>query len=113
MVEENLLRKLITTIKCSLCGRHYNRGDIKVMSHKEDLWFFSAYCSTCKTRALVAIIVKNGKPPELVTELTEKELSKFVNREAVTADEVMDMHNFLKHYSGDFKELFTSNEKET
>ena len=112
MVEENLLRKLITTIKCSLCGRHYNRGNIKVMGQKEKFWFFSAYCSNCKTRSLVAVIVKNGKPPELVTDLTEEELSAFDGREDVTADEVIDMHNFLKDFSGDFSNMFTSSEKE-
>ena len=60
MVEENLLRKLITTIKCSLCRKHYDKGNIKVMGNKEELWFFSAYCSNCKTRSLVTVIVKDG-----------------------------------------------------
>jgi len=112
MVEENLLRKLITTIKCSLCGKRYDKGDIKVMGHKEEFWFFSAYCSNCKTRSLVTIIVKDGKPPELVTDLTEKEMRAFEDREEVTADEVIDMHNFLKSFDGDFGNLFASGGKE-
>ena len=111
MVEENLMRKLINIIKCGLCGRHYDSGDIKGLGHREDLWFFSASCSTCKTRSLVAVIIKNGKPPELVTDLTEEELSAFESREAATADEVLDMHNFLKDFSGDISNLFASGEK--
>jgi hypothetical protein len=112
MVEEDLMRKLIAIIKCGLCGRHYNNGDIKALSHKEDFWFLSASCSACKTRSMVAVIIKNGKPPELVTDLTEEELSAFEGREATTADEVLDMHNFLKDFSGDISNLFASGEKE-
>ena len=112
MVEENLIRKLITTIKCSLCGRRYDSGSIKVMGHKEDFWFFGASCNACKTRSLIAVVVKNGKPPELVTDLSEEELNAIEDREDVTADEVIDMHNFLKGFSGDFNNLFVSEEKE-
>jgi hypothetical protein len=112
MVEENLIRKLITAIKCSLCGSRYDSGDIRVLGHKEDFWFLSASCNTCKTRSLVAVFVKDGKPPELVTDLTEEELSIFEDREDVTTDEVIDMHNFLKDFSGDFSCLFDSSEKQ-
>ncbi len=112
MVEENLLRKLITTIKCGLCGRHYDNSDIKVLGNKEDIWFFSAYCCICKTRSLVAVILKNGKPPELVTDLTEEELIAFAEKEKVSANEVIDMHNFLKDFGGDFNNLFVSEETE-
>jgi len=82
------------------------------MGSKKDLWFFSAFCSSCKTKSLVAVIVKDMKPPKLVTDLAEEELSGFAEREEVTADEVIDMHNFLKSYNGDFSDLFTCGEKE-
>ena len=112
MVEENLIRKLITTIKCSFCGRRYDSSSIKVLGHKEDFLFFGASCIACKTRSLVAVVVKNGKPPELITDLSEEELKAFEDREDITVDEVLDMHNFLKDFSGDFNTLFVSEEKE-
>jgi len=106
-MEEKLIKRFMTSIKCSFCGQHYEVNNVKVLGHQEDLWFLSVFCSACQTQALVAAVVKEGKAPKVTTDLTEAELDKFKEMDKLTADETLDMHSFLKGFDGDFSQLFS------
>ena len=43
---------------------------------------------------------------EAITDLTEVELDKFEGVDGVGADDVLDMHSFLKDFDGNFPRLF-------
>ena len=105
-MEESLIKKLMTSIKCGVCGHRYEVDNINVLSHDKDLWFLNTICSSCHTRCLIAAIVREGKAPEVITDLSEAELSRFRNAGKLTADDVLDMHDFLKNFDGDFSRLF-------
>jgi len=53
----------------------------------------------------VAVVVKEDRVREVITDLTDTELDKFKEIGVLTADDVLDMHNFLKEFSGDFSQL--------
>ena len=106
-MEENFIKRLMTSVKCSVCGHHYEVDNIGILGHQEDLWFLGVSCSACHTQYLVAAVVSESKKLEVITELTEAELAKFKNAYPVTADEMLDMHNFLKDFDGDFSQLFS------
>ena len=101
-MEENLIKRLIASIKCGSCGQHYDEGNIDIIEHNEDLWFLRVSCSSCHVKCLVAAIVREDDRTEVVTDLTEAELEKFRDLGGVRADDVLDMHNFLKDFDGDF-----------
>jgi hypothetical protein len=106
-VEESLIKRLMASIKCGVCGHRYEVDSINVLSHDQDLWFLSASCLACHTRCLIAAIVSEGKAPEVITDLTEAELVRFRNAGKLTADDVLEMYNFLKNFDGDFSRLFS------
>jgi len=106
-MEEKLIKRFMTSIKCSVCGQRYETDNVKVLGHQEDLWFLSVFCSACQTQSLVAAVVKEGKAPKVITDLTEAELDKFKKMDKLTADEVLDMYSFLKGFDGDFSRLFS------
>ena len=106
-MEENLIKRFMTSIKCSVCGQRYEVDNVKVLGHQEDLWFLSVFCSACQTQCLVAAVVKEGKTPKVTTDLTEAELDKFKKMDKLTANEVLDIHNFLRDFDGDFSQLFS------
>ena len=106
LVEENFIKRLMASIKCSVCGQHYETDNVSVLGHQEELWFLRAFCSACHTQYLVAAIIKEDRMPELVTDLTEAELDRFRNVGMPTADEMLDMHTYLKDFNGDFAQLF-------
>jgi len=106
-MEEKLIKRFMTSIKCGVCGQRYEVDNVKVLGHQEDLWFLSVFCSACHTQGLVAAVIKEGRAPKVITDLTETELDKFKKMDKLTADEVLDMHSFLKGFDGDFSQLFS------
>ena len=105
-MEEGLIKRLMASIKCGVCGQHYKEDDVDVLGHQEDLWFLTANCSGCHTRCLVAAVIKEDRVPEVITDLTAAELETFKKVDVLTADDVLNMHNFLKGFDGDFSRLF-------
>jgi len=105
-MEEKLIKRFMTSIKCSVCGQRYDVDNVNVLGHQEDLWFLSVFCPACQTQCLVAAVIKEGKAPKVATDLTEAELDKFKKIDKLTADEALDMHSFLKDFDGDFSRLF-------
>ncbi len=106
-MDKNSIKRLISSIKCGVCGELYEIDSIHVLAHEGDLWFLKTFCSACHTRCLVAAVIREGRPAEVITDLTEAELDKFGGVGRLTADEVLDMHNFLKDFDGDFSRLFS------
>jgi len=106
-MEEKLIKRFMTSIKCSVCGQRYEVDNVRVLGHQEDLWFLSIFCSTCQAQCLVAAVIKEGKEPKVITDLTEAEREKFKKMGKLTADEILDMHLFLKGFDGDFSQLFS------
>ena len=111
-MEEKLIRRLVSTIKCSVCGSHYKEGSVRVMGNQEGLWFLSAVCRQCSSRCLVAIVAKDEAISEVVCDLTEEEIQRFEETALVGPDDVLDMRNFFKDFDGDFSRFF-SREKES
>ena len=109
-MNENLIKKLIASIKCGACGQHYTEDNIEVIEHSEELWFLRVFCSSCHVRCLVAAIIREDEKAEVITDLTEAELDKFRDAGVLSADDILDMHGFLKDFDGDFSRLFSQQE---
>jgi ribosomal protein L44E len=104
-MEERVIKRLMTSVKCSSCGQNYAGRNVQVIGHHHGLWFISAYCSSCRTHYLLAATV-NREKAEIVSDLTETEFVRFKKSRAPTADDILDMHSFLKQFDGDFTRLF-------
>ena len=106
-MKENVIKRVMTSMKCGVCGQRYESANVNVLGRQEDLWFLKVFCSACHTQYLVAAVIKEGRAPEVITDLTRAEVNKFKSAARLTADEVLDMHNFLKTFDGDFSRLFS------
>ncbi len=106
-MEEGVIKRLMASIECSVCGQHYEVDNIDVLGHHEDLWFLSALCPACHARCLVAAVIREDRIPEVATDLTQAELSKFRDMARVSTDDVLDMHDFLKDFDGGLSQLFS------
>ena len=56
-MNESIINKLIESINCGTCNQLYNADSIKILGQEDNMWFISAVCPECKTRALVATVV--------------------------------------------------------
>jgi C4-type Zn-finger protein len=105
-MNKEFIKKVISAMECRVCGRHYQLDNIEILGHENDMWFVSIFCPSCASRSLVAAIIKRDRMPEIVTDLTAAEYARFSQGDVVRADDVLDMHNFLKDFHGDITELF-------
>ena len=112
---EQAVKRLMATVKCTVCGANYDGEKVTVLGHQEDIWFLSVACSKCRTQGLVAALVKKGAKGEVVIaasqETTHQEIAlpEEANLPAsapITGDDVLDMHHFLDDFDGDFQRLF-------
>ena len=93
--------------KCTACGDHYNISDIKVVGHRDDAWFLNVYCTSCHRQSFVIAVIKKDKSLEIVSDLTDAESAGFTRAAAINSDDMLDLHNFLEDFDGDFIRLFS------
>lgn len=104
--ERAYIRYLISNLRCPMCHHRYTPEDILGFGHKDSLWLMALSCPDCESTGLVFVIVKSEpRPAEALTELTPEELVYLEEREAITANDVLDLHDFLRSYRGDMTEL--------
>ena len=106
MIEESFIRKLIAAIKCGSCGQPYEESHMDIIERNDELWFVRVVCSSCHSGCMVAAIIREDRKPELVNDLTEEEMERFKNSEYIGEDDLLDMHDFLKNFDGDFPRVF-------
>lgn len=104
--------------RCGVCHRDFEPDDIHVISRKPDLWMMVVECDECHARNFVAAVLNDGDPGEAqlaLRRLSEGSLDPALApprtdapppRERVTANDVLDMHEFLNAFDGDFARLF-------
>jgi hypothetical protein len=103
--DENLIKEMVVASigKCVSCGTTYGVDGITVLGHQGDLWFLMVACKSCTSHALVAALIKEGKAQTL----QGAEQSQItVSQQPVSGDDVLDIHEFLEKFDGDFVRLF-------
>ncbi len=106
VLKEPFLKKLFSRIQCDGCGHGYEVADIEILGEEGNVWLFGAYCHSCDTQGLIAVVGqavlgREGKIAEVVTDLKEAEYEKFADGATVGINDVLDIHNILKDLKGD------------
>lgn len=105
--------------RCVVCHREFNSEDIHVLSRKPDIWTMLVECDDCHARNFVAAVLSDGDPQEAqlalrrltedAFEVTEEETIQpegVTTGERISAGDVIDMHQFLNEFDGDFNRIF-------
>jgi len=104
--------------RCSVCHRGFETDDVHVLSRKSDMWMLMVSCSECHARNFVAAVIGDGDAEEAQLALRRLGEEHIRSRssieleaggepgEPVTVDDVLDMHEFLQGFDGDFLALF-------
>jgi hypothetical protein len=104
--------------RCSVCHRGFESDDVHVLSRKSDMWMLMVSCSECHSRNFVAAVIGDGDAEEAQLALRRLGEEHLRTRAAVElehpdepgdpvdVDDVIEMHQFLQEFDGDFKALF-------
>ena len=105
--EFDVRRTVVSVLEqCAKCKHHYSLDDARVVERQGELWVLSVRCSHCDTQAYVAAVVDSETMD--VDEIGTMELADVddVVDEPVSVDDVLDLHEFLESFDGDFAGLF-------
>ena len=107
------LRTQLTSFTCPACGQRYRGSKIRLLAERDGLFFVDLDCNLCgsHTVAIVTVELDDGEPS--ITELSDLgEPSLYIDEPPpegaapVTADDVLEMHEFLSQFTGDVDRLF-------
>ncbi len=104
-MSEQTVRHMIASISCNSCGNHYGPRSVEVLGHRDTIWFVRVICASCHLTVYIIAIIRDERP-QIYTDLTEDDLTRFRDMEPVNDDDLMNVRDFLKDFSGDFQDLF-------
>lgn len=103
--------------RCSVCHHTFAADDIQILSRRDDMWMMVVECTECHARNFVAAVLGDGDPDEAQLALRrlsqgfgeseiETQISKTPLAPSISTDDVIDIHEFLGAFDGDFQRLF-------
>jgi hypothetical protein len=103
--KRELVKHLIASIPCTICQNCYEPDGVRIVEHHGDMWIMAVTCDNCGTQGLVFAMIQEGEKPEIVNELTSQEWARFREMPQIDADDLLDVHEFLRDFDGDFVSL--------
>ena len=132
--QERIIRKLFTEKQCHRCGRPYEAEQVLVLARRSEVWMVMISCQDCEQKDTYVVKFPpqmQGRRRVTSYRLTRPPASTPLSQEPgdgqqkhpeslempvapppvapshpVDADDVLDMHLFLKNFNGDFQRLF-------
>jgi hypothetical protein len=104
--KRELIKHLVASIPCAVCQHHHEPDNVRIVDHRGEIWIMAVKCDHCGTQGLVFAMIQEGEKPEIVDELTSQEWARFREMPQIDADDVLDAHEFLRDFDGDFVSLF-------
>lgn len=112
------LRKMLTwlgfMLHCPVCNVKYDFSDIKIVDSEQDEQFSTTRllvhsdCHKCKSSVMFNIDI-NGQDVFTIiakTDLTSTDTEKFRDLPALDTNDIIQMHQSLQRFNGDFKKIF-------
>ena len=121
--DRQIKKKVIDRMgRCGICHHEFVPDDIKVVSRRPAVWTMVVECEECHARSFVAAMLQDGDPAEAreaLQHLSEERTLPFEGfpggpksiietAPAIDTNDVLDMHEFLRDFEGDFQKLFQS-----
>ncbi|GAC1322185.1 MAG: hypothetical protein NVSMB22_08700 [Chloroflexota bacterium] len=104
--QERLLKQLISSRRCKICRQTFDRNHVRVAARDDQLWIVSARCTTCRHQQVFWVRPKPHGLEGVFRDVSDEEEEMFAAMDPVATDEVLDMHEFLAEFNGDFRTLF-------
>ena len=128
---DNQIRRIVVERmdRCTVCHRRFVEDDVEVVSRKSDVWLMIVQCKDCHSRSFAAVVGDSSAPidaeslfgfrPDGSIEITFETDGEFFDipqddeetEDPVNVDDLLEMHDFLDSFDGDFKSLFADQPK--
>lgn len=98
---EDMGKNLKHLVKCPVCEKKYQHNRTIIVEDNGDKTIFHLTCQNCQASTLVFVsrnqmgVVSLG----MATDLSTEDVKDFFGKEPISADQVMDVYEFLKEKS--------------
>jgi predicted RNA-binding Zn-ribbon protein involved in translation (DUF1610 family) len=104
------LRTQLASFDCPACGRRYRGSRIRLLAERDGLFFVDLDCPRCGSHTVAIVTVELDDSEPSIAEISDlghssAELAP-TGSSTVTADDVLEMHQFLAGFRGDVAQLF-------
>jgi hypothetical protein len=101
--QERVLKQMVATLRCEVCRRGFEREQVRITARHENVWILSVRCRSCRKQQSFWIAMKDVEEAVRKANAVPDEDGP---RAPVASDEVLDMHQFLETFDGNFQRLF-------
>src|ERR1043165_840358 len=108
---QKIVAWLSQILRCPVCGQKYDLEKTRVIEGDEKPTIGGSLlvhtdCEKCKSSVMFSIAIDG---PEIftiatVTDLTSEDTVRFKDKDAITPDEALAVHQFLTDFDGNFRE---------
>jgi len=105
--QERLLKRLVSTFRCQICRHTFEGEQVRVAARHDQLWVVSVRCRRCRNQQVFWFALTDKDEQTMLRDLSEEEEQRFSTMDPVGSDDILDVHEFLQDFNGDFKGLFT------
>lgn len=110
LTHHRIMELLSTILHCPVCNNKYNAEQTNIIEENADKYEGSPMlvhsdCESCKSSVVFSISLDGPEVLSvgMVTDLTSQDARKFRDNRGISADEVLDFHEFVKTFDGDFE----------
>lgn len=99
---KNALKHLVKTNRCLHCRGQYDLEEINIIATTKLEGLFEMHCGKCHLSSIMTVVVS----PEIEVKKTQGR-----SHGGISPNDILDVKNFLNNFDGDFKKLFTNDNK--
>lgn len=93
--------------RCSFCGGVLEQNNLTTLEEQEHKTIFHIFCPHCQTSLISVLFSNQGGIVSLgiATDLDKDEVRNKFSKKTISADEVIDAHEFIKNEQGNLIKL--------
>jgi predicted RNA-binding Zn-ribbon protein involved in translation (DUF1610 family) len=114
------LRNQLTSFTCPACGRLYRGSRVRLLAERDGVFFVDLDCASCGSHTVAIVTIEQEDAEASIADLSSMGMPDDHLGEAlpngaapVTADDVLEMHEFLARFEGDVDGLFRAAARRT
>lgn len=100
---KNIVRHLVKNSSCPKCKAKYNTTNINILASTNIEALFELKCTDCNSTGIANVVLT----PETETQIEFETTDSPREHRQISSDEVLDIKNFLSHFDGNFKKIFS------
>ncbi|CAN5738105.1 hypothetical protein BH23CHL7_BH23CHL7_03440 [soil metagenome] len=114
MNDPEWLHGQLSTFTCPACRGHYQPGSIRLLAERDGLFFVDLDCTSCRSHSVAIVTMGTDDAESAIAQVPEAhDLPEQIEPRpaagvdsAISADDVLEMHQFLIGFRGDVRQMF-------